>query len=67
MSSRKERAVTSNSNAAVDPDGNGGLIGATMGNAGDVGDGQEGMKVFTSILCGGPDRCFKLEQPWPRP
>jgi hypothetical protein len=63
MSSRKERAVTGNSNAAADPDGEDGLMDATMGNAGDAGDGREGMKVFTSILCGGPDRCFKLEQP----
>jgi hypothetical protein len=63
MSSRKERAVTGSSNAAVDPDGEGELMDGAVGKAGDVGDGREGMNVFTSILCGGPDRCFKLEQP----
>jgi len=63
MSSRKKRAVTGNSDGAVDPDGEHGLMDATMGNAGNVGDGREGVKVCTSILCGGPDRCFEPEQP----
>jgi hypothetical protein len=49
MSSQKKCAVTGNSDSAVDPNGECGLMDATMGNACNIGDRQGGVKVCTVL------------------
>jgi hypothetical protein len=75
ISSRKERPVTGNS--AVKDDSKGVefwklkegavLVDAAVGRGGDAAGGREGVKVLITFCRGGPDRCFELEHPCPRP
>ena len=75
ISSRKERPVTGNSDAKANPNGvelekskgEAVLVVPIVGREGDTGGGRDGVKVFVTFFRGGPDRCFELRHPCPRP
>jgi hypothetical protein len=75
ISSRKECPAAGNSDVRAEPDGvelgrsveGAVLVDPVVGSEGDTGGGREGVKVFVTFFRGGPDRCFELEHPCPRP